>query len=463
LRFFGLKHLSSILFFGIVLLLLLSGCSSVSSRTGRFKSVEDKIAQQDYDSAIKELEAAKNKYYQAKDRVLYYLDLGMLYHYAGEYQKSNEYLTEAEFAIEELFTRSVSRAAASLMLNDNVLEYTGEDYEDIYVNIFKAINFLQLNEFDKAFVEIRKINEKLNLLEDKYKDLVDSYQQADEVQIELEKGSTRFHNSILGRYLSMLIYRTEGRLDAARIDYNYIIDGWKQQSHIYDFPQPDLSSHLEIGNKAKLNIISFVGRSPYKKAFERRITTFENHLIVSGNEPHEFADTIYWPGLDKDYHFKFSLPFMQRRDSQITQVKIYIDDRQTTNLEKIEDIGSIAIETFHVKAPIIYLRSVIRSVAKGLVAEKAKSEMQARTGAVEGFLLRVATDVAVDLSENADLRIARFFPGKALIGEIELEPGVYNIRVEYYNRYGALLNTDRFDEYRVEKNRLNLINTFNLN
>ncbi len=447
----------------IAAFIFLSSCSSVTSRTSRFQPIETKVQQQDYKSAVSELETSRSRYYQAKDRVLFYLDLGMLHHYSGKYEKSNEYLTEAEYAIDDLFTKSVSRAAASLMLNDNVLEYPGEDYEDIYTNIFKAINFLKLDEFDKAFVEIRRINEKLNILEDKYKDLVESYQQADEAQIDLKTGTSRFHNSILGRYLSLLIYRTEGRMDAARIDYNYIVDGWQQQSHIYNFPKPDLSSHLETGSKAKVNFISFVGRAPYKKAFERRITTFENYLIVSGNEPYEFADTIYWPGLSKDYHFKFSLPFMQRRDSEVTKISVYVDNSKVIDLEKLEDIGNIAVETFNVKAPLIYLKSVTRSVVKGLLAEKAKSEMQSRTGPVEGFLLRVATDVAVDLSENADLRIARFFPGKALIGEIELAEGVYDIRVNHYNRYGSVVLTDRYDQFEVRKDRLNLINSFYLN
>lgn len=453
----------SLLYISVIVLFFLNSCSSVSTRTAHFKAIESKIAQNDFASAIRELEASKNRFYQAKDRVLYYLDLGMLYHYNRDYQKSVQYLTEAENAIDDLFTRSISRAAASLMLNDNVLEYPGEDYEDIYTNVFKAINFLQMDEFDKAFVEIRRINDKLNVLEDKYKDLVQSYQQAEEAEIDFRTGTSRFHNSILGRYLSMLIYRTEGSMDAARIDYNYIRDGWQQQSHIYNFPKPDLANHLIISDKAKVNFISFIGKAPYKRAFERRITTFENHLIVSGNEPYEFVDTIYWPGLSKDYHFKFSLPFMRRRDSQVTRIRIYVNNSRVAELEKIEDIGNIAIETFNVKAPLTYLKSVTRSVVKGLLAERAKREMQARTGAIEGFLLRVATDIAVDISENADLRAARFFPAEAHIGEIELEPGLYDIRIEYLNRYNSILLRDIKEQYEVKAGELNLINSFYLN
>jgi hypothetical protein len=52
------------------------------------------------------------------------------------------------------------------------------------------------------------------------------------------------------------------------------------------------------------------------------------------------------------------------------------------------------------------------------------------------------TDVAVDATENADLRISRFFPAKALVGEIEVTPGLHTISVEYYDKNGTLLWAD---------------------
>jgi hypothetical protein len=457
------KEIFTLFILIVAVILFLNSCSSLATQTAHFRAIEEKIQEQNFASAADQLASYKNRHYKTKDRVLFYLDLGMLHHYNHDYEKSNEYLTEAEDAIDYLFTRSISRATASILLNDNVLEYSGEDYEDIYINIFKAINFIKLDEFDKAFVEIRRVNEKLNVLEDKYRDFAKSLQQADEVEIDFEPGSSRFHNSILGRYLSMLIYRTEGQLDDARIDYNYINDGWQQQRQIYNFPKPDLSSHLKIGDKAKVNFISFAGRAPEKKGVERRITTFDNYLIVSGNEPEAFAQTIFWPGLDKDYHFKFSLPIMQKRSSQVSRVRVFVDDSLVTELEKIEDISNIAVETFNVKAPLIYLKAITRSVVKGLIAEKAKADMDDKTGDIGSLIFRIATDIAVDLSENADLRIARFFPGKALVGEIELEPGVYDVRIEYLNRYGSVVFVDRYDSYNVIKNHLNLINSFYLN
>ncbi len=142
----------------------------------------------------------------------------MLYHYNGNFVQSNTLLTKAEKAFDELYTKSIGRGAASMLLNDNVLEYSGEDYEDVYLNVFKALNYVELDKFDDAFVEIRKINEKLSLLEQKHKKMAKQFNKSKDKKKSFETGKNKFHNSALGRYLSMLLYRAEGKMDDARID-----------------------------------------------------------------------------------------------------------------------------------------------------------------------------------------------------------------------------------------------------
>jgi len=100
---------------------------------------------------------------------------------------------------------------------------------------------------------------------------------------------------------------------------------------------------------------------------------------------------------------------------------------------------------------------------KGLLSEKAKAKLEQQTGGgYLGLASRLATDVAVDATENADLRISRFFPAKALIGEIEVESGIHNIKVEYYSQNGTLLFIDNIGEKEIRKSGLNLIESFYL-
>lgn len=466
-----MKNLKLYLAFSLIFLLLLSGCANMKTSKKQFVGIDEKLAAHDYEGALQQIKAAKGKFYKKKEQALYYLDEGMLLHYTGRFKESNEALSKAESAIDELYTKSIGRGAASLLLNDNTLEYAGEDYEDIYLNVFKAMNYLELNLFDDAFVEIRRINNKLNLLEQKHKKTANQFNLSKDKKKEFKAGKNNFHNSALGRYLSMLLYRAEGKMDDARIDRDKIIEAFNLQAQIYDFTRPDLDDYLDRSNKAKVNFVAFTGRGPDKKANTLYIHT-ENDVIVigyteenpRGNQELETLDVINWPGVKEGYHFKFQLPYMESKKSAIGNVKVVIDDVTKGNLEMIENIDKVALETYKIKEPIIYLKTITRAIIKGLAAEKGKSELDEQVGGgLLGDLTRLATDVAVDQTENADLRISRFFPAKALVGQFELEPGIHSIKLEYYHKNGNLLWIDEIGEKEISGTGLNLFESFYLN
>jgi len=449
---------------------IIAGCASTRSSLKQYAGIDKKIVQRDFIGAIEQIKSSKEDYYSKKDKVLYYLDIGMLNYYAGNFEKSNEYLEKAEKGIQDNYTKSVSKAALSLLLNDNALDYAGEDYEDIYINVFKAFNYLSLGSFDDAFVEINLINIKLNKLEDKYRKLAHELSKSKDKKGDISAGKNKFYNDVLGRYLSMLIYRAEGKWDDARIDLEKIDEAWHSQPHIYDFPKLDLRYYLKQSRKVKFNFNAFIGKSPVKRAKTLYIHTEENLLIIAtteqlpeGQTELEGLHTIPWDGIEKGYHFKFQLPYMEKRETNVGSVKIYVDDLPPVQLNKIEDISNVSLETYKVKEPIIFIKTIIRTVAKGLFAKKRKEEIEKEVkNSILSFAARLATDLAVDATENADLRISRFFPGAVLIGEIELEAGTHNIRFEYFSKTGELLFTDDLGEVQTLRNGLNMHNSFYL-
>ena len=466
-----MKNFKYLILVTLSFLFILSGCANMKSSKQQFVGIDEKLVAHDYANALAQIKAAKGKFYKEKEQALYFLDEGMLYHYNGDYEKSNEALTKAEIAIDELYTKSIARGAASMLLNDNILEYSGEDYEDIYLNVFKAMNYLELDKFDDAFVEIRRINDKLSLLEQNHKKTADQFNLSKDKKKEFKTGTNKFHNSALGRYLSMLIYRAEGKMDDARIDRDMIQEAWKLQGQIYGFKQPELNTYLEKTDKVKVDFISFIGRAPDKKANTLYIHTEENLIVIGtteenprGNQQLETLDLINWPGVEKGYHFKFQLPFLEKRKSNISTVKIKVDGVVVKELEMIEDIEKIALETYKIKEPLIYLKTITRTVVKSLFAAKRKQEMEkSLNNPLLGFIARTATDVAVDATENADLRISRFFPAKALVGEIEVTPGMHRFAIEYYSKNGALLWVDDLGEKEVTQKGLNLFESYYLN
>jgi thiosulfate reductase cytochrome b subunit len=77
----GFMRKLSVLIIFIIILGFFTSCASTKTYKEQFAGINKMIKANDYASAIAKLEAAKGKYYTEKEKVVYYLDLGMLYHY----------------------------------------------------------------------------------------------------------------------------------------------------------------------------------------------------------------------------------------------------------------------------------------------------------------------------------------------------------------------------------------------
>lgn len=453
--------------FYLLLLFLISSCASVMTMNQQYKEMDDLLIERDFSKAAGIIESAREKkLYKEKDKVLYYLDLGMLNFYSGAYTECIENLTAAEYAIEELYTKSVSKAIASGLLNDNALDYFGEDYEDIYLNIFKSLSYLKMNNFDEAMVELRRVNLKLNLLEDKYKKILEDYNNSEGAESELKPLENRFHNDVLARYLSLLLYREDFDYDGARIDGEKIDDAFVRQSHLYQFNKPDLPE-LTYSDRALVNFIAFTGRSPAKLAHSVYIDSGKNivHLTLQGEDDSYVNrligfNSIVMPGVQPGFHFKFELPYLSNRGSDISSITVKVDGIEAGQLNLTENMELIAEETFRLKQPWIVGKTVTRTVVKGIAKELGKEAInEASGGGVAGLLAGIVMDVAVDASENADTRLSQFFPAFAYTGELEVAPGQREIELIYYSG-----NREIFRDYKgvidIDSNGLNLIHSF---
>ncbi|MCC7430117.1 hypothetical protein IT568_04660 [bacterium] len=441
-------------------------CANLSTQKKHFGQIDKNVDERNFVGAIQNLEKAKEKYYDKKDKVVFCLDLGMLYHLNGDYEKSNEVLTKADYSIEELYTKSISRIGSSFLLNDNVLDYEGEDYENIYLTVFKSLNYLNQKKTEEAFVEIRRINEKLALLEDKYKKIADEFNKQKDVKKEFQASENKFHNSCLARFVSLLLNRNAKKTDDARIDLEKIDEAWISQSQLYDFAKPDFSNYLKNNGKAKVNFLGFIGKTPEKFAKNLTIHTEKDVVIIyqSDGQDSRELEAIPWYGVMKGLHFKFSLPYLERKGTQVGKVEVEMDNKKILELDLLENLENVATETFSLREPLIYTKTLTRTIIKGIAAELANRQLDKKFKDGDfGFLTRLATSAIVDASENADLRVSRYFPAKALVGELEVEEGKHYFRINYYSKTGTLIFTDEIGEKEIKANQLNLFqsNYFN--
>ncbi len=458
-----------------LVVLMLSGCAT---RNEKFAELDKQVYSGNLEQALQMLsdqDTCKLLYSPKRDMVLYHLDKGVLSHYAHMDDQAIEHLTQAERLIEENYTKSVTQSAGSYLLNDTVTDYAGEAYEDLYLNAFKALSFARKNDFDGTYVEIRRMGMKLNLLTDKYRSLAEQYNDAEESKAEIEMEENPFYNSALARYLGMVVYRADGNIDSARIDRDKISEAFRNQAQIYDFEQPDFSSALEPAEGVKLNVVGFSGLAPIKKANTLYIRTVSNGIGIflvkegdSGSSREEKLEVIPWPGMKNGFFFKFQLPYMKKQGTAVESAEIYVDGEKAGEMELLESLENAAYETFQLKKKLIYIKTITRTVVKGVAAqitkEAAKKAAEDQIGGIGGMVAGLATevtaDVAVNASEKADLRSSRYFPSHAFVGEVDVEPGEHTIRIDYLDGNGSLLDSRTVENRVIQPGMINLISTY---
>jgi len=414
------------------------------------------VSQADYTAAIEAIvrgQEGKNVVYSEKNSILLFIDKGLLEHYAGNYANSSNDLQNAERLIEEAYTKSISENFFSYIINDNTKEYPGEDFEDIYINVFNALNYYNRGDTEGALVEIRKLSMssgKLDMLSRKY-EYTDPFTGASLNEMtrretgigELpRKSQVNFSNSALARFLGALFYLGEGKTDEARIEFDQL-DAALSNRNIYRTPIPQAieQAHGVPDGSARLNIISFTGLSPIKQ--EKRVIhflPFFRHPVL------QFA--------------VFKLPAIVRRPSVINRIEVVIEGR-SFDLELLEDIGAVIEETFTARYSNILIKTYIRTLFKYAAADIAAAEATKKHGEHIGFMTALAARMAMDLSEAADTRMSRYLPNKAYIGGINLDPGVYSVIINYYSG-NDLIDSAEYRDVTVNQNTLNLLESVNL-
>ncbi|HAD95977.1 MAG TPA: hypothetical protein DCG19_01160, partial [Cryomorphaceae bacterium] len=156
--------------FLLTALLGLSSCATYYERNAQF---QEAFAAGDIQKADKLLDK-NEKTGKGRNRLLYFMQKGVVLQMQGKFEESNQYLEQAYTFIED-YKKNFGSEALSLLTNPMMKPYTGEDHEKVLIHYYKALNYLQLNQPQPALVEARRLNNKLNQLNDKYENKKNRY------------------------------------------------------------------------------------------------------------------------------------------------------------------------------------------------------------------------------------------------------------------------------------------------
>jgi len=454
-----MKKLTFLLMLHVLIFFCAATVTAQKVNSGTYKDIDSAVSKNNFEegiNVIKKGQEGKKPLYPESNAISLFLDKGLLEHYAGNYSNSSEDLQEAERLISEAFTKSITAGIASYIANDNTKDYAGEDFEDIYLSVFNALNYYNRGYIEDALVEIRKLsipNGKLDILSRKYEEGQRSagdwaLEQLDKIlgikmAPELPQGNpVNFSNSALARYLAALFYLGEGNEDSARIEFEQLIKAFTN-TKIYTNSIPNAVAETQNvpKGKARLNIIGFSGLSPVKE---------EN--IFSSNLPLPFKYSALQQA-------NFKLPRFVDRPSVVNQIEVIVGTEKLS-LELLEDMGSVIKETYNAKFANLYFKTYIRVLLKYATAQVAADQIaQTKAGRLGAIASTVAAKKGLDATEGADIRMSRYMPDKAYIGGINLDPGTYTVTINYYSGRKIVASYERKD-INIRANAVNLIEAY---
>jgi len=435
----------------VLALVLLAGCGP---SVNRYLLIDTSLRANDPKGADAIVQRTEKEYGE-KSLVLYGMDRGMLLQLAGDYQQSNAVLEQAEEELDRLYTRKIRTETLAFMTNDTALPYEGDPYEQVLLNVLKALNYVALGQWQDALVEARRIDHRLNVLSDRIQ----------------EKGAYREDG--FARYLSGILYESTGDVNNAFIAYRKAyetFDATRAWSHTAVpsqlredllrtaealhftqelaeyrrlFPDTMWETSQSLQQLAQVVVISYNGRAPRKEdqfldlpvsLDALQLVLLNRGLSQATRQSNRGVDTVLY-GLNGRV-VRVALPRLvpQKTQVPVDRVSLIPDNgsRVTVNTELVHNVTALAEKALSERMAGITVKALARATTKFAAAEATTRGAQQLAGKDAGPLVGLlvgllAKGLAV-ASEEADKRSWQTLPDEIHFARVWVPPGRYQVQ-----------------------------------
>jgi hypothetical protein len=433
--------------------LLAAGALTVACSQMHQVQVQDaarqKYAQGDYEGAVKVLEQAKEgKAFEPRDRVAYWMNLGMLDHYAKKYSDSNQVLEKAAKAADALYTTSISTQAETLLTNETMSDYQGENFERVLLHVVGALNYVEAGDLDNARVEAVKTNEKLKYFRT---------QAGDQPLV--------FSQDAFADWLTGVIYEMQGEPNEALISYksaaaayrDVYAKNFQMQAPAFlgedivrtakavggfdediekakaQFPNANGETAALMKDHGEVLLLHACGEAPAKKDFILS-------CLINAKAGGLACDyTAGATGFEKVRSFtangevhKIAMPIFERRRHRIAHVRMS-DESQSAEGVLVEPVAEIAIKDLADRMHRTYAKALARAATK-VVAEGATKKLGG-----PGQLLSAALSIVNNVNEEADKRSWSTLPSEFNVARLWVTPGEHDLALDFSDGAGRLV------------------------
>ncbi|WP_413852607.1 hypothetical protein [Candidatus Ruminimicrobium bovinum] len=450
------KKLKYLLFFLPVFLVSCSGLN------GYYSKLETLMTKEKYKDAAALVDNSQ-KTYGNKNRLLYYLDLGLAQHLSKKYSDSNSSFEQAKQIYSINYTKSISAGVFSLFSNDNVIPYYGQPYEMAYANVFCALNYILDGRDNEAVVEARQVD---NLFK----------------KIKADSNGKAFYNDDgFVRYFMGIVYENAGYYNDALISYklalryynvnkDYAVNvpddlicslytmyyklGMSSQTEQLKTQYPNVKLINPGKNSGEVIIVNYNGLSP-KKTDNILELSFYNawpyFISTAATSPEqEKVEQVFSAvraGVANDF-IKVAFPKYVRYENEIVSFSVEESSRNISNGYLAGDIASVMEAVLKNNNTAVYAKTIARAVARYVLTKVVTDQVRQHEKKGDHTLSIITNsllNITSSLLEKSDKRSWRTLPENINMARFVLPEGVHKLKINYLDYANRVVGTEEIE------------------
>ena len=358
---------------------LTTGCASYQSKVN---DAREALKVGNTTKAVTDLEPLANK--ENDDQLVYLLDYATALQIQGKYKESEDAFNRAERIADIQDYHSISRIASSLVLNEGMVQYKGDDFEKVMINAINAINYLDAGNLDDALVEVRKLNTKLY----KYK-------------IEAKRP---YEQNPFAFYLSAVIWEAGHNWDDSYIAYK---QAYELIPNFAPLKQDLIRAAIRAQRPEEL--------ADWKKKFpEVKVAPLDKSMgeII-------FVLEQGWGPRKQPRPGNPRFPHLVPYHTRVQAARVEVDGVNRGETDRVFDVQGVAIKTLDDDFARLVAMRVAGVATKAVLADQLRQQ--------NGALGLVAW-VALNAADQADLRQWSTLPQTLQIARVPIKAGKYKFK-----------------------------------
>ncbi len=391
----------------ISVFLLLQGCATTAQKTAGMRALmqsnQHQLALQE---ALKELDSNPHG-------VMENMNVGALRYIIGDYAASNEALEVAKLRVEELYSTSITEQAGATVINDETISFQGDRFEQVFIHLYMALNFINLGQLDSARVEILQ------------------------AQVKMKEWGEPEDETPFMHYFSGIIFEMLGETDSATVSYRKAVSAYRTTEEKEgigiprqlqeDFLRSLASMRLWDEFKQYKNEFDMARYKPVSQKGKGELVVLVGNGMVPQREQKVFQ--TWAPALA--LNVRVAVPDYPYPSQTLNAIRIKVEDEyyETDTVANVDGLARAALSD---NMAGITTRAIARAVLKK-TSEK-------EVGDQHGFLGQLAMMVVNQSTEIADTRCWNTLPQSFELSRVSLPAGKYNVVIEVVSPAGVVID-----------------------